>query len=229
MAEVFVNKLTAANRQLRCAIRLFFSGEDELAIHTITAAAYEIICDLKSRRGRDEIEDYCKSTVIFAIRSFRRGDLPPSMTSSPQTMEFIKQIANQWPDISATSDLDDIQFLIPEEDRKKFSRDRKKIANFLKHANYDSTKSISMDEVDNLELLARATTSYLDIDESDSRLGYEGELFHMWLCAETGGAVEGMPEYQKELISELESLGSEDRLRYCHELLGKLNQSKENA
>jgi len=50
-AQLHVTKLSAAQRQLRAAIRMFFAGEDELAIHTVASAAYRIIADLKGSEG----------------------------------------------------------------------------------------------------------------------------------------------------------------------------------
>ena len=39
VAEVHVTKLAEAKRQLRSAIRMFFAGKDELAVHTVASAA----------------------------------------------------------------------------------------------------------------------------------------------------------------------------------------------
>ena len=51
-ATIFINKLEAARRQLDAAIRMTFANEDELAIHTVAAAAYRLVRDLLNRRGR---------------------------------------------------------------------------------------------------------------------------------------------------------------------------------
>ena len=55
MAEIHVTKLAAAKRQLCVAVRIYFAGEDELAVHTVASAAYRLISDLKSQRGRGEV------------------------------------------------------------------------------------------------------------------------------------------------------------------------------
>ena len=44
--NLYVTKLAAARRQLLEAIRMFFAEQDELAIHTVAAAAHRIIADL---------------------------------------------------------------------------------------------------------------------------------------------------------------------------------------
>ena len=43
MPKMYVSKLDAAKRQLDIAINLFFKNSDPISIHTLTAAAYEIL------------------------------------------------------------------------------------------------------------------------------------------------------------------------------------------
>ena len=45
-AELYVNKLEAARRQLDAAIRMFLMDEDCLAIHSLAAASYRVLRDL---------------------------------------------------------------------------------------------------------------------------------------------------------------------------------------
>jgi hypothetical protein len=53
-----VSKLSAARRQLDCAIALWFLGKDDVSIHTLAAAAYQIIHDINhKKRGRDLLYD----------------------------------------------------------------------------------------------------------------------------------------------------------------------------
>ncbi|MGH3631605.1 MAG: hypothetical protein ACRDRL_29725 [Sciscionella sp.] len=56
--RIKVSKLDAARRQLRTAIRLWFEDGDPVAIHTLIAAAYDILHTLSRRKGaRDLIFD----------------------------------------------------------------------------------------------------------------------------------------------------------------------------
>jgi hypothetical protein len=50
-----VSKLDAAKRQIKVAVRLFFERMDLIAIHTLAAAAQEILIDLGRRRGVNSI------------------------------------------------------------------------------------------------------------------------------------------------------------------------------
>ena len=53
-----IAKLEAAKRQLAQAIRLFFDRGDQIAIHTLASAAYQILSDICELQGINrEIED----------------------------------------------------------------------------------------------------------------------------------------------------------------------------
>ncbi|GEM_PF-5713131 len=48
----FITKTEAALRQLDQAIRLFFHRGDTLAVHTLTAAAFQLLSDLGKKEGK---------------------------------------------------------------------------------------------------------------------------------------------------------------------------------
>lgn len=49
--KIRVSKLDAARRQLDCAVELWFAEKDEVSIHTLAAAAHQIIHDINKKRG----------------------------------------------------------------------------------------------------------------------------------------------------------------------------------
>jgi len=58
IAAITVTKIEAARRQLRTAIELWFSDDDPISIHTLAAAAHQIIHDLNRRnKGPDMMLD----------------------------------------------------------------------------------------------------------------------------------------------------------------------------
>ncbi len=59
-----VTKIEAAERQLRVAIRMFFERRDMIAVHTIAAAAHEILRQLNAPLGFESIFDYGAKSVI---------------------------------------------------------------------------------------------------------------------------------------------------------------------
>lgn len=50
-----ISKVEAARQQLDVAAKLFIAGEDRLAIHTLSAAAEEILGKLAERAGRESM------------------------------------------------------------------------------------------------------------------------------------------------------------------------------
>lgn len=49
--KIEIPKLEAAHRQLKCAFELWFLDKDEVSIHTLLAAAHQIIDDTNKKRG----------------------------------------------------------------------------------------------------------------------------------------------------------------------------------
>ena len=219
MAKIYVTKLAAAQRQLRAAIRMYFYGEDELAVHTVASAAYCLISDLKSQRGRDEVGDYYLTMVFYAVRSYRRGQLPSYLADNPKSLRWIHQMAEELP-ITATSKYEDVVASVSPDVSQKFWRERNKISNFLKHADRDAIAHISIEEVDNLTLLKQANSSYLDLDRGG--LGHEG--FMLWIYSFVAdGMIETVPSEFTEIVMQLESLSHDEQLKFCNEVL---NESK---
>jgi hypothetical protein len=52
-AALSVSKLEAARRQIETAVALYFNYGDPVSIHTLSAAAYNIIRDINQKRGGD--------------------------------------------------------------------------------------------------------------------------------------------------------------------------------
>ena len=138
MAEIHVTKLAAAQRQLRAAIRMFFGGEDELAVHTVASAAYRVIRDLKERRGRDEVGDFYKTMVFYAVRDYRRGTLPRPLADDAELMGYIREWADALPKITANTEYDNVSVSASPELARRFWKDQNKVFNFLKHADHDA-------------------------------------------------------------------------------------------
>lgn len=53
--KIRVSKLNAARRQLDCAIELWFADKDEVSVHTLAAAAHQIIHDIHQKKGGGEL------------------------------------------------------------------------------------------------------------------------------------------------------------------------------
>ena len=221
MAEIYITKLLAARRQLCAAIRMFFAVEDDLAIHTVASAAYRVICDLKSQRGRDEVGDYYLTSVFYVVRDYRRGTLPSYFADDPETMKWIRKTADQLP-ITESSRFEDIKALASPDAAKEYWVKRNMVSNFLKHADRDARDYISADDVDNLVLLVQALASYQDLASDD--IGPEG--FVLWIYnAVDSGMTEGLPMKYQKIVADLEHLSRNERLELCSEFLNNLKEA----
>jgi hypothetical protein len=105
MKLLTVSKLDAAKRQLETVIRLYFSDGDPVAIHTLTAAAYNVIRDVTAKRGaepmliKDQLHNYVKpeskQSVIRKINEaenfFKHADRDHETTLdfNPEASEFL--------------------------------------------------------------------------------------------------------------------------------------------
>jgi hypothetical protein len=220
--KIYVTKLAAAQRQLCAAIRMFFGGEDELAVHTVASAAYRVLSDLKAKHGRNEAADNYLNSVFYAVRDYRRGTLPAYLADDPSMMEWIRDMADRLPLISDVSRFEDIRAEVSDSDAQEFWRDRNAIANFLKHADREKKFHISMDDVDNLELLMQASGAYIDLTHDN--LGPEG--FVLWVYFNTvKGMQSGMPPQFRNYVLTLEHVDPGQRQKFCSEWLRKMKSA----
>ena len=58
-----ISKLEAAQRQLDCAIRLYFAEDDLLAVHTLSRAAFRILFDLYPQKSADEFSQNLEGLI----------------------------------------------------------------------------------------------------------------------------------------------------------------------
>ena len=86
--RIRVSKLGAARRQLDCAIELWFADKDDVSIHTLAAAAHQIIYDINKKKGGGElifdsivIKDERRSEFVALIKRdmnfFKHADQDP--------------------------------------------------------------------------------------------------------------------------------------------------------
>ena len=171
-AAIFINKLAGAERQLNAAIRMMFIGEDELAIHTIAAAAYRVLRDILGKRGVDDYEASVLGGVAALARQFADGQLPIEKYDR-WTREYLAEVAEYAKGHHGEADLysfDQLQrFLVDfpyeltPEQKLDYLRSISKVSNFLKHADRDADSIIPLRDVDNETLLWQASKAYMMI------------------------------------------------------------------
>lgn len=63
MRKIRVKKIDAASRQIDLAIRLSFSSEDAVGIHTLCAAGFRILRDIADKKGNVEMHEVHKQMI----------------------------------------------------------------------------------------------------------------------------------------------------------------------
>ena len=219
--KLYVNKLFAAQRQLREAIWMFFAQRDELAIHTVASAAYRILIDLKEKRGRDEAADAQFSGIFYIVRSYRRGTLPVEIQDDPEFMKFITGMADQLPLITVTTEFDDVRIAISQDVSAQYWREQNAAANFLKHADRDSENLLNLDKVKNLDLLHRASGAYLDVS---GRAFVEYEVLMIYTAVKYQ-MIYNLQESHRKTAELLNTMSSEEQLKACQLFIEQLTES----
>ena len=221
--NVHVTKLSAARRQLCAAIRMFLSGEDDLAIHTVASAAYNILNDLKLHRGRHEVADLFHAATFYVVRDYHRGALPSEFTEDPATMEWISKLAKQLP-ITENSQYDEMSVSVSPDVVKSYWKHTRKASNFLKHADRDPRSSISKGQVDNEYLLMASMASYMHLVPFD----FPVEFTVLWLLDSVNRkSTEDLPEKFQGAASSLDSLSLPERKAFCSSVLQELREETE--
>jgi|SRR6185312_4239743 len=101
MAAIKVSKLEVARDQLDAAIEVFFSSDNAIAVHTLTAAAYNVLRDIAKRDGSDfpfiktgfiaTLKESEKNKVMVFLNApenfFKHADRDPD-----ETLEFDPQL-----------------------------------------------------------------------------------------------------------------------------------------
>lgn len=63
MSKIKIKKFEAAQRQIDTAIRMLFSDEDPVAIHTLSMASFRILRDLAAKRSDIHIDKITRSII----------------------------------------------------------------------------------------------------------------------------------------------------------------------
>ena len=132
MASVSITKLSAAQRQIDAAIRILFSGEDILAVHTVVAAAHRIVLDLAEKRNLAPYTESIRTTIATLYRQ-----------------HFTETIPNHK-----------LQHWTAQFEKKHFRPYLNRPANFLKHADQDAGKVLDQDSLQTDTLLLASCVTY---------------------------------------------------------------------
>jgi hypothetical protein len=117
--NIKISKLDASKRQLECAISIYFNDGEPVSIHTLSAAAYNILRALNGEKvwmSKDRITDYVKKgrekdarDALNKIENFfKHADRDPDniLDFNPEANEFMiweacivyKELTGEYPD-----------------------------------------------------------------------------------------------------------------------------------
>jgi hypothetical protein len=219
-ASLHVNKLSAAKRQLQSAIRMYFQPEDEIAVHTVAAATYGLLKDIKKSRGMSEAADQYLVSIFYAVRDFRRGTLPSHLTEDLTFMEELTRLTEQLSQITADSKLSDVRASIGEDLERQYWNDTNSAANFLKHADRDTDRTLALDTIDNRLLLMKCLSAYQDVAPDD--LGNEGIVFQAYICANNESYQMGSGSFNS-LVTSMRKVSAEHQPKLCYQVITQMN------
>ena len=96
---ITTNTVEAATRQTACAIRLLFSGEDPLAIHTLAYASYSLLRDLARKQSASEntLQQLDEDSAKFPDKKFWRmfSDLGNALKHANRSAEETPEEFNE--------------------------------------------------------------------------------------------------------------------------------------
>ena len=176
---------------------------------------------LKADRGRDEAGDQQLNAIFYVVRDYRRGTLPRSFSEDPEAMRLIREWAEEYPQIIATSNFQDVVMLLDKREQIQFWKKRNRVANLLKHADTDPRSLISLNDVDNLELLMAALGAYVDL--TNDLIHPEGYVFFVYHGAITQ-MNDGMSDSFRKLVSEVEKIDPAEQIDFCAAMLNEMRK-----
>jgi hypothetical protein len=217
-ASIIITKLAAARRQLDAAIRMTFANEDELAIHTVAAAAYRILRDILANRGRDDFVDLIKQGTYLLALDLINGKLSEresDILKDPVSYGLISHVAQRIRDQGDQFTEDDAPITFSAQSKQSHWRSVTKVAAFLKHADRDTNASLDLAEVKNDKLLILASTAYSQITHAPTP-----EMFAYYrYYSISPESRAGLNAADTEIADWLESLSPSRRRRACAQLM----------
>lgn len=211
-ASILINKLEAARRQLDAAIRMTFTGEDELAIHTVATAAYRILRDLLDKRGRHDLEELYRTGLYLKARDFVRGKLSASELKRLEIYEIVSAVAERARKLGDDFSIDDVPLSLSDSAKRAHWQTMSGISGFLKHADRTPEGVIALNEVDNESLLLYAGTAYSMMSHTSTP---EMTVFYLYWLAADPARQEVINADQAEVVDYLKRLTPSKRRLAC--------------
>jgi len=216
---VHINKIAAASRQLDAAIRMFFTKEDDLAVHTVASAAFRILRDLLDKRDNNLTSEVLQHGIYELAQQYTEGRLPKhtlKLIQNTPLLRAIEEIAGQGEKFNVSS------IRIPMNRKQEQRAWPSKAAAFLKHADRDCEDHLSADEIKNEHVLIGACIAYLKIMKIPTP---EIVAFVAFWAAKNGADV---ADDAQKLLLKLKSAQECDRYQLCAKFIRDAKYDRQN-
>lgn len=162
-AEILLSKTAIAQRQLDAAIRMYFSGEDTLAVYTVASAAHRILRDLMEKRGRSSAAEALQAGVRGVANELASGDLPDEIRKASEG-QAIWEVVTKLADIIRNGGSNtQLRVTAGRGFDGAYWKSQNHSANFLKHADIDADSAISTDKIATEPLIDGACMTYMQL------------------------------------------------------------------
>src|SRR5262249_23067050 len=196
--------------------------EDELAIHTVASAAFRVLRDVTTKRGRNFTADVLRAGVYVLAKRHAEGKLSErelKLIEKTPLMDSIRQISDA---IKVEGDrFDRDKIAIPMSGRAEQRAWPTKAANFLKHAERDTDDLLAIDDLNNENVLIGACVSYLQLMQNATP---EMMAYMAYWAVKNGGEYD-VPNAGRELAIALGRVGALQRPALCLDFIAKLKNS----
>lgn len=211
-----ITKIAAAQRQLDAAIRIFFQREDELAIHTLVAAAFQVLRDITKARGGHFTGGVYKGGTLSIAKQYLQGTLSSNEKAiiegsslMPTITELVEHIRVHGEDV----DEEWVEVNVPTQHERKLWL--AETTNFLKHADRDPDDLLSTNALDNGKMLMGACAAYLELMKQPTP---EIKAYVSYLAAQVH-AVDDLAEDVQLFARQLEAADENRRYEMCSEFI----------
>ena len=207
-----ISKIAAAQRQLDAAIRMFFDREDELAIHTVTSAAFQVLRDIIKERGEHFTVEAFRAGILSIARQYANGTLPPSKLAMIKRSALLAKIEPLIADIRDQGDEFDSKRIGVEVSKQlEHKLWLSRATTFLKHADRDPDDFLSADDLDNEKILMATCGAYLKLmnQPTPEIVAY----FAFW--AAKNHEVNGLAKEVQKFAKKLETTNERRRYELC--------------
>lgn len=191
----FINKLSAGERQLSAAIKMYFLEMDPVAIHTVSSAAHNVFADLLKDRGKDPSVHGVLYGLLRAAKDLHDGKLTEDNIREwgDSALELVQQYRSVFEN-DTDLDVGEISSAAPPEYARSYWAKKRFSYNFLKHADRDSNGLLDEGTINNEDTILQAIicSQHLNIKNTAEK--------HFYICAMYAlGKLKGRSDFSFDL------------------------------